>query len=112
MVPLKEMGREEVPDHLWLSIKEKVGAQADLKKSGQGWLGGLAESFFFPGFQPALAGLMLLILTGTITFQNQWNQQSAENEQREYLAFFFGPTDLPPQLEDNTSSTPVEEYFL
>ncbi len=108
----KNAVRKNVPEHLWLLVKENIEKENRLNEKAGNFIHRLMESLSFPALAPVLGSFVLLILVGSLIFYNQQMKQGKEKEQVEYLVYLLGATEVSPETENNVPETPIEKYFL
>ncbi len=105
--PFQQAPRQEIPDQVWSSIRNKI-TEAATEKS---LLDRLIE-LLFPKAAVALGSLAVLILMSTFLFNNWQKQQAKEKDQGEYLAYLLESPSASAETESNGLSTSIETYFL
>ncbi|MCB9771615.1 MAG: zf-HC2 domain-containing protein [Candidatus Omnitrophica bacterium] len=107
-VPFKGKIREDVPEHVWSSIRQSIENAAMANTQSKSFINNFIQIFSFPKLAPALGGFVVLLLMGTFILNSHQIKQVKEKEQGEYLASLWKTVDF----ENSDLRTPIEEYFL
>lgn len=96
--------KEKVPPRVWQSIVEKTAAKE------RKW--SLIERLMPPRLAPALAGVILLVLSVSFFLYTQYMKPAYESGNLEYVAELFTNVSSPAVSEREGFDTPIEEHFL
>ena len=113
VLPFKQAGREAVPEHVWVSIKEKIEKENYTDNPVMGFIRGLADPFALPKLAPALMSVAALALVGSLVFHDQQIKQAKAQAQGEYLVSVLAPANgAVSEADSEDPPTPIETYFL
>jgi anti-sigma factor RsiW len=104
ITPFSKVSREEVPSHVWSSIKNRI----ENESSESNWFQRLLQSLTFPQLTPVLGSLIVIVLVSVTLFHNQQIRQAKDKAQGDYLVSIVGSSGL----DNGGLGTPLEEYFL
>ncbi len=104
--------REEVPQHLWLKIKEKIQNDSSPRLKYNDFFHAFHRVFSLPYLAPALAGFVIVILLGSVGFYHQLSERQQAKEQGEYLVSLWRSSDVGADIQGNADQTSIEKYFL
>lgn len=111
-LPLREVKHEPLPDDLWPQIKEKIVKKPEVFSGLTGLLDLLYSPFFYRRLVPAVAGIMIAFLAGSMVFYTHQVRVAKENEQGSYLVSLFEVSGSQEYGNEGSSVNPIEEYFL
>ncbi len=111
-VPFKTVVRENVPDHLWCAIKEKIQENSSGSLRQENLLKGFWEFFMPPKLRPVLGSFAVLILVGIFVFYHRISVERQAKEQGEYLVSLWMSPDILSDLQGNEDQGLLEKYFL
>ena len=104
--------REKVPVYLWQSIVSKIESERHANNVVVDFLCGLAERFTLPQLVPALAGIVLIVLSASFFLYTSHIRNMASVSGYEYTADILGGTEFFVEAENEGLGTPIEKYFL
>ncbi len=110
--PFKNVESENVPEHLWTAIKDKIENQSSARLKESGFWEKFAGSFFSPRLATALGGFAVIILLSSFVFYHQLSEKRQAQEQGEYLASLWRSSDVVSDMPGNSDQMPLEKYFL
>lgn len=108
--PFQAVARQDVPSRVWDSIKEEIEKKNSSDKVS-GFMDFGRAVLSWPQWIPPVAVALMLTLVATAVFQVYRNDQVAKEEQIQYLASFWDPSDEGKSVQ-RQSQTWIEEYFL
>ncbi len=109
--PFKPAVREDVPEHLWSLLKQRIENEIRPVVPADGFMNRLGGFFSFSRLAPALGVLAAIILFSSLFLSHKQRERAQEREQGEYLAFLWKSANSQDS-ETIVSETPLEKYFL
>ncbi len=111
--PFQNASTEEVPEHVWASIKEKLEPidhpRNTIRNLWERW----REYCAFPRMATVIAGLTVVVLIGTRVFHDHQIRQAKDAETGKYLVYLLGSSDPSAGADEGDNlETPIEQYFL
>lgn len=110
--PFKTVVRENVPDHLWSAIKDKIQENSSVSFRQENLLKGLWEFFMPSKLRPVLGSFAVLILVGIFVSYHRISVERQAKEQGEYLVSLWMSPDILSDLQGNENQGLLEKYFL
>ena len=110
--PFEKASRQEVPEHLWSNIQEKILQQGHAQ---EGFLDRLREwvgAITLPRLIPAVCSFAMLVFVGSMVFFHQQTTQARDQEQVLYLASVLNSAGTMGHTGSKDFGTPIETYFL
>lgn len=111
-LPLRETPQEPVPDSLWPQIKEKIKKKPSVASGLAGLLDLLYAPFFYRRLMPAIAGVVIALVAGSVVFYAHQVRIAKENEQGSYLVSLFEGPGNQAYTDEGSFVSSIEEYFL
>jgi anti-sigma factor RsiW len=111
IVPFEKSSRQEVPVHLWDTIKDRILQEEvhpqSLRDVILGWLQGIT----FPRLVPALVSFVMVFFISSTIFLDWQTKQAQEQEQGAYVEYMLSSA-ATNQKDNHDLGTPIEQYFL
>ena len=104
--------RKTIPPQLWQSILKRIEDANRPRNAITDIMREIAEKFTLPKLVPALAGIILLVLSACFFFYTQHIGQNYGNESFKYVSELFTGEGASVTVEHEGLGTPIEEYFL
>jgi predicted anti-sigma-YlaC factor YlaD len=111
-LPFESTIQQQAPEHLWTIIKDKIQNDPNSRSKLKRFIQAFFDVFSFPYLAPALAGLIIVILLGSVGFYYQLAEKRQDKEQGEYLVSLWRSSDVIADIQSNADQTSIEKYFL
>ena len=103
--------RKKIPSDLWQAVVKGIEDEKRVKNPAMDFVRGITQIFTVPRLVPALAGMILLVLSVSFFLYTRQVSRNGGNESFEYVAGLFANTS-PAATDNGALGTPIEEYFL
>lgn len=112
VVPFESVSQENVPDHIWFSIKERIEKETSAHVQGESLISKVVRFLTIPNFVPVMGSLVIVMVVSVLFFQKQQMSQVQVREQVEYLVYLLESPVTMKESDRSVSKTSIEQYFL